>query len=193
MKNVFRSRLTTHILVGGFGFAVLALVFNLNSLIVMLNGLFGGSIACLLVAFGPLIYSMVRGVEPATRAQELAFGFFALWVAYVLAVYVSVWTRSIGEPTTNPSYISALSRYIAVYAAVRQVTAPDYGLGLLHGRDRKLLWISLLVGVVVALALWVIQDQALLSGLVADVFPNLTTTQDGLIRHGRGFLPIGAA
>jgi hypothetical protein len=189
MKNIFRSRLTTHVIVGGLGFTALVLVFNLNPLIIMLNGLFGGSIAGLMVAYGPLIYAMFRGREPATRAQELAFGFFALWVAYVLAVYVSVWTRSIGEPTANPSYISALSRYIAVYAAVRQVTAPDYGLGLMYGRDRKLLWVSLLVGLVVAVALWVIQDQALLSGLVADVFAR---SQLGFVRPGFGGRMVAA-
>lgn len=190
MKNVLRSSFTSHIVFGALGFAVLASTFTLNGLIVMLNGLFAGSIVGLLVAFGPLIWALVRGVQPASRAQELALGFFSLWVAYILATYVSVWTRSIGEPTSNPSYISALSRWIAVYAAVRQVTAPDYGLGFIYGRDRKVLIVALGLGVLVAVALWIIQDQALLSGLVADIFAR---SKFGHVREGLGGILFGRA
>lgn len=185
MKNVLRSSFTSHIIVGGLGFAVLASTFSLNGLIVMLNGLFAGSIVGLLVAFGPLIWVLLRGKESPSRAQELALGFFSLWIAYILATYVSVWTRSIGEPTANPSYVSALSRYIAVYAAVRQVTAPDYGLGFIYGRDRKILFAALGLGLLVAASLIIIQDQALLSGLVADVFAR---SKFGLVREGLGGL-----
>lgn len=183
MKNILRSSFTSHVIVGGLGFAVLASTFTLDSLIVMLNGLFVGSIVSLLVAFGPLIWSLFRGKQQATRAQELALGFFALWIAYILTAYVSVWTRSIGEATANPSYMSALSRYIAVYAAVRQVTAPDYGLGFIYGRDRKILLIAMGLGLLVAVGLWIVQDQALLSGMVADIFAR---SKFGLVRAGFG-------
>ena len=185
MKKVVSSRLVTHIVVGGLIFSLLCMVFTLDGLIVLLNGAFGGSIAGLLAAFSPLLYSIFRNREPYTRAQEMAIGWFALWVAYVLVAYVSVWNRAIGEVPPNPNYISALSRYVAVYAAIRQVSAPDYGLGFMYGRDRKILWASLAFGLVVATALWIIQDQALLSGLVADM---LSTTQTGPLREGKAFL-----
>lgn len=172
MKNILRSSFTSHVIVGGIGFSVLALTIPLDSLIVMLNGLFVGAVAALLVAFGPLIWTLFGGKEAPSRAQELALGFFALWIAYLLTAYVSVWTRSIGEAAANPSYMSALSRYIAVYAAVRQVTAPDYGLGFIYGRDRKILIAAMGIGLVVAVALWIVQDQALLSSTTAAVlFP----------------------
>ena len=190
MKNILRSSFTSHIVVGAIGFGILASTFTLDSLIVMLNGLFAGSLVSLLVAFGPLIWTLFRGKEPTSRAQELALGFFSLWIAYVLTAYVSVWTRSIGEATSNPSYMSALSRYIAVYAAVRQVTAPDYGLGFIYGRDRKILIAALALGLLVAIGLWVIQDQALLSGMVADVFAR---SRFGLVREGLGGLLFARA
>lgn len=194
MKNALRSNFTFHVIAGGVVFALMSAVLSLNTMIVTLNGLFVGAIVSLSVAFGPLIWSLFRGKESDyRRAQELALGFFALWVAYVLAAYVSVWTRSIGEATSNPSYMSALSRYIAVYAAIRQVTAPDYGLGFIYGRDRKILALSLVLGAFTAIALWIIQDQALLADW-ASVLPDVVTRQAGeLLRLGKGHHLVGAA
>lgn len=183
MKHLASSRVLVHVLWGGLGFLGLCLLFGLDSLIVITDGAFGGAIAALLVAFGPLLYNTLRNVEPYSRARQMTLGWFALWLAYVLAAYVSVWNRAIGDPPANPNYISALSRYVAVYAAALQVTAPDFGLGLFSGRNRKILWASIIIGLIVAAVIWVAQDQAILSGVVADIFAR---NKIGIIRMGLG-------
>ena len=43
-----------------------------------------------------------------------------------------------------------------------QITAPDFGLGLFHGRDRRVLWTAASLGLITALVTVYIQDQTLL-------------------------------
>jgi hypothetical protein len=39
-----------------------------------------------------------------------------------------------------------------------QVTAPDFGLGLFHGRDRRVLWASVTIGLLVAIVTITLQQ-----------------------------------
>lgn len=170
MKKLVRSRALGHAILSLLVFFVLIQIFELNALIVFLNGGFGGAVAAVLVAFGPLIYNTIRNKEPYNRAREMALGWFGLWIAYVLVVYVSTESRSFGNIPKDPSYLTALSRWIAIYSAGLQVSAPDFGLGLFHGRERKVFYGALVVGLTVAAVLWYVQGQQVLSDLAQQAF-----------------------
>lgn len=120
-----------------------------DDVIIILNGLFFGTAAAILVAYGQLLWNAVLGVRPYDRVRQMTLGFFLCWVAYGLVVASSFYFRASGVDV-NSSYLTAASRYAAVVAAVLQVTAPDFGLGIFHGRDRKVLYTGVGVGLAVA-------------------------------------------
>lgn len=130
-------------------FLVLTEVFAVERLIILLNGAFAGTFAAILISYGRLLYNAALGRKPYDRVQQMTIGFFLCWFAYVLTVLVSIYYRASGEDV-SASFIVAFSRYIAILAAILQVTAPDFGLGMLHGRDRKILVIGVLAGLAVA-------------------------------------------
>lgn len=133
----------------------------LTTLIITLNGLFTGTVAALMISFGPILYHSLAGIDPYGRVRQMTIGFALCWFAYGLAVYTSVYFRSSGVDV-NGSVMTALSRYVAVIAAVLQVTAPDFGLGIFHGRERKTLWTGAAVGLIIAVVIiYAQQTQAL--------------------------------
>lgn len=142
-------------------FGVLVAAFPINTLIIILNGVFAGSMAALAVAYWRLLWNAVIGVRPYDRVQQMTIGFTLCWLAYSVSVTVSVVLQASGYPA-DVAYLVAASRYIAVVAAVLQVSAPDFGLGLFHGRDRKVLVTSVAIGLVVAAVVVYVQDHAAL-------------------------------
>lgn len=121
----------------------------LDTLIMFLNGAFFGTAAAILVAYGRLLWNAILGVRPYDRVRQMTLGFFLCWVAYGLGVAISFYYRSTGTDI-NSSMLTAASRYVAVIAAVLQVTAPDFGLGIFHGRDRRVLYTGLAAGLITA-------------------------------------------
>lgn len=134
-----------------------ALFFGLQSLMtpdqlmVLLNGVFVGSVVAIVVAFHRVIIGALTGKEPYDRALQMTLGLAALWISATLGVVNSIYLRSLGSeiPTT---VFTALPRYLAIVAAVLQVTAPDFGLGIFYGRDRRALWLGAGLGAVFAVA-----------------------------------------
>lgn len=139
---------------------------KVDALIMILNGFYIGSMAAMIVAFWELVYRTVLGERPYDRVSQMTFGFVAIWVAYSGAVFISIYYRSAGLPPVNVTYMTAVFRAIAILAAVAQVTAPDFGLGIFHGRDRKTLWLSLSVGLIVALIVIYAQNETVLESFV---------------------------
>lgn len=146
------------------GFIGLATILPLGSLIIVLNAAFAGSAAALVVAYWTLLKNAVLGVSPYSRVRQMTLGFALCWVAYTLTVSFSIYARSSGFDV-NSSYVTATSRYIAIIAAILQVTSPDFGLGIFHGRDRKMLWTCLAIGLAVAALAIGFQDYEVLSNL----------------------------
>jgi hypothetical protein len=58
--------------------------------------------------------------------------------------------------------LTADVRYLCILAAILQITAPDFGLGLFHGRDRKTQWLGFVLGLTTAVGTIIFQDQTLL-------------------------------
>lgn len=144
-----------------FAFLAFAAFFSVENMIVVLNGMFFGTMCAIVVAYWRLLTSSLFGGRPYDRVSHAAFGFFLLWVAYVPVVVVSVYLRSAGFDV-NASYLTAFSRVVAIAAAIFQVTAPDFGYGVFYGRDRRLLWLGLAVGLVIAsFTIYAQRDQVL--------------------------------
>ena len=148
-------------------FVAMAWLLPLRSLIIILNGLFFGAMASVVVAFWQLIKNSIKGVGPYDRVRQMTMSFFLQWTAYIGSAYGSVYLRSSGL-TTVDMMTTAVFRYVAILAAVMQVTAPDFGLGLFHGRDRKALWTSLIVGLTVSAIVIFIQTDETFAPLVRD-------------------------
>lgn len=152
--------------VAGGIFALAALYFGLiayadaEMLIIVLNGLFAGSMVAIAVAYHRLIIGAALGLGEYNRVRQMTMGFAVAWIAICLSSVTSIYARSEGAPLTAPALTAAV-RYLCIIAAVLQVTAPDFGLGLFHGRDRKTLWTGFLLGLVTAVATIAFQDRTL--------------------------------
>ncbi len=144
------NRTVAGVILAAVVFGLLGWLVPADKLILVLNGLFAGTAAAILVAFGKLLANAVMGVRPYDRVRQMTLGFFLCWVAYTIGVVVSIYFRS-ADIFVNSSYGTAAGRYIAIIAAVLQVTAPDFGLGIFHGRERKVLATGFVVGGLVAI------------------------------------------
>lgn len=143
-------------------FALLAFLAPVSELVVVLNGVFAGTMAAVTVAYWRLMWNAVLGIRPYDRVRQMTLGFALCWLAYILGVAISIYFRSAGVDV-NSSLLTAASRYVAIIAAVLQVTAPDFGLGLFHGRDRKVLATGVIIGFIVAVAVIFGQNQEVLA------------------------------
>jgi hypothetical protein len=142
-------------------FGCLVLFVHLDNLIVILNGVFMGSMAAIIVAYWRLLLNAALGIFPFNRVRQMTLGFFLCWVAYNVGVLTSIYFRSRGVEV-NSSILTAGGRYVAVIAAVLQVTAPDFGLGLFHGRERQTLWTGGMLGLLIAILAIAAQDSSVL-------------------------------
>lgn len=153
-------------------FACLVWLVPMDPLIVTLNGIFAGTMAAIAVAYWRLLWNAVLGVQPYDRVRQMSLGFALCWFAYLLGVTISIYFRTAGYDV-NSSILTAASRYVAIFAAILQVTAPDFGLGLFHGRERKTLWGGVIVGFAVALVMILAQGQEVLADQTAMREPGL--------------------
>lgn len=141
-------------------FLFLLRIFDRGNLIILLNGLFVGSIVSVVIAYKELIWQAVVGVGIYDRIRQMTLSFFLQWCVIIIGALTSIYIRALDLP--SPVFTSvALMRYLSVIAALLQVTAPDFGLGLFHGRDRKVLSVSLSVGFIVAIIFVLIQAPAI--------------------------------
>jgi hypothetical protein len=151
-----------------FGALALATLFfgligyaDLEGLIIVLNGVFAGSMVAICVAYHQLIIGAALGVGEYNRVRQMTIGFAVMWTVICLSAVGSIYARSKGAELTAP-LLTALIRYLAIIGAVMQITAPDFGLGPFHGRDRKTLWTGFMLGLATAAATIWFQDRTLL-------------------------------
>lgn len=140
------------------GYVGLFFTVPMETLIIILNGAFVGTMASISVAFYPLIRDAIRMPEDFGRVQQLSLGIMILVVAICVLAFNSIYFRSMGVdlPTTP---VTALGRYLSICGMVMMITAPDYDEGFFFSRDRRLLWSSLLIGVVFALVVILMQTE----------------------------------
>lgn len=149
-------------------FLAMAYTIPIDLFIVLLNGVFVGAMAAISIAYWPLVKNAILGVRPYDRVRQMTIGFVLCWFAYIMSVSVSIHFRS-ADIDVQSSLLTAAGRYAAVVAAIMQVTAPDFGLGLFHGRDRKVLYTGIGVGLMVALGIIVMQESSALAEQMQNV------------------------
>ena len=137
-------------------FISVVLIFPVQSVLIVLNGVFAGCGVALGVAYWRLLWNAMLGIRPYNRVRQMTLGFACCWLAYAIGVVLSIYLQSAGVDS-RLAYGVALSRLIAIIAAVLQVTAPDFGLGLFHGRERKTLWTAIVLGAIAAIAATALQ------------------------------------
>ena len=131
------------------GFILLSITVPLDHLIMLLNAVLSGTLMAIVVAYGPLLWNSLLGLKTYDRVRQMTFGFALCWMAYAIHTGFSIYLRSSGFEV-NSSYLTAAGRYIAIIAAMLQVTAPDFGLGLFHGRSRNTLLTGVFAGAMTA-------------------------------------------
>ncbi len=152
-----------------FFFAMAFLALSLNNLIIVLNGMFAGALVAFVFAFWKLIMNALNRYSPYTAKRQLMWGIVLMWLAYVISVASSIELRASGVDgdLLNSSYLVAISRASAIMAIFFQVTAPDFGLPMFYGRDRKVLWSGLFIGFAISTFMVYAQVNDILEGAVA--------------------------
>lgn len=136
--------------------ALLALL-SPSDLVVLLNGLLAGAMISLAVAYYPLVRAAVLGDGEYERGRQFGLGSFLTTLAILVGLLTSIYVHAADVYT--PTYVAtSLARWFAIWGAVLKVTSPDFGAGLLFGRRRKIMWISIIIGVGVALAVVWLQE-----------------------------------
>jgi hypothetical protein len=134
-------------------------------LLVLLNGVLAGCMAAIIVAYGKLMWNALTGVHGYDRVRQMTLGFFLCWTCVATSLLASIYVRAADIPAPA-LLIVCVGRFLAITAAVLQVTAPDFGLGLFHGRDRKVLTASVIIGLLVAVAVVYGQEATVLAQLM---------------------------
>lgn len=142
-------------------FIVLRTWLGPERVIVLLNGLFAGSMVAIVVAYHKLIWFALLGRGEYNRVRQMTLGFAVGWGAICIGVANSIMLRASGEAIPT-SELTAVARYLAIIAAMLQVTAPDFGLGLFHGRDRRVLWTGATLGLLAAAIVIAFQESSYL-------------------------------
>lgn len=155
-----KSLTPSNVLVAGLGLASLFLfliyAIPADHLIILLNSVFVGSMVSVAVAYHELIWQALAGDGIYDRIRQMTLGFALCWLVIVIGAATSIYIRLADLPAATYTSVAAM-RYISIIAALLQVTAPDFGLGLFHGRDRKVLISSLGLGLLTAAVLSVLQ------------------------------------
>lgn len=146
-------------------FHLMTLVLDPAQLIITMNSLYFGVLLAVVVTYWQLAVNAFLGIKEYSAVRQLTLGLMLSWVAYTMSVFVSFYYRSTGVDTPA-SYLTALHRWVIIIAGILQVTAPDFGLGLFHGRDRKILWFSGLSGLSLASIAGYLQWYESLKGFV---------------------------
>lgn len=145
--------ITNRVLVGSAGFLLVlwAMLHAVSPerLLILMNGALAGCGAAIMVAYGPLLWNALWGVRPYDRVRQMTLGFFLCWASLGTSLIASIYVRAADLPVPTLTIV-CVGRALAIIAAVLQVTAPDFGLGIFHGRDRKVLSAGIVIGVIVA-------------------------------------------
>lgn len=159
MKFLATRTLLLAALLASLGFALLANVVPTSSLINVLNGVFMGVMAAVLVIWVPGLYRALRQ-RRFGRVSQLVVGISLIWVAMGLQRGFSVFFRSVGQPNwlSNSPWL-ALIIYIAVIGGILHIIAPSTSDdGALPTQERWTLGIAFAAALVVGVASIIMQS-----------------------------------
>ncbi len=157
MLTKLGNKLVLGILLSGAIFLALYAALPPRSMLILMNGLFVGAMVGVAVTFGQLLWSVLLGHRPYDRVRQMTLGMATHWIATSLLIGSSIVLVS-ADAGQQTAFAGLAGRYLAVVAATLKVTAPDYGLGIFYGRDRKLLIAGLILGGLAAACVIVFQQ-----------------------------------
>lgn len=150
LVNIVKNRVVVWIVAAAAIYAILFWTVPPAPLIIIFNGIFVGVMVSLSIAYFNLIKYSILNTYDFDRSNQFALGVAIAWLVIVIGIFNSVYVRS-SESSVAGSDLTALIRYLAIFAAVVQVTALDFGQNIFYGRDRRLLLIGGIAGLIVAI------------------------------------------
>lgn len=154
MANLTSNRVFAWIIFAIVFYAILRVSIPLPTLASILNGVLWGMGVALVIAYFQLIKHSIFGYGNSfDRANQYALGDAVLWLSVFIGLSSSIYLRINDDaPSSVAAYVVA-QRYLAIFAAIIQITAPDFGKSIFYGRDRRLMIVAGVVGLTVALIL----------------------------------------
>lgn len=161
MKNL-NNKVVNGFIALNLVFALLIFMFPADKLIITLNGVTAGCFVAIMNAYKELFWAALTNQgRPYDQIRQMTLSIILQWAIIFGSTWTSFYNRSMGfDIPANP--VTVYIRILTVIAAVLQVTAPDFGLGIFYGRDRKVLWASISAGTIVAVAVMYIQINSVL-------------------------------
>lgn len=156
MQSAEINRVVVSVMVLTLLFFIVLNIVPSAPLIMFLNGIFFGAMVAVAFTYSQLIMSAVLGRRPYDRVRQMALGFACAWVALSISIAHSIIFYASGGTAVSTT-MAALTRYLAIIAAVLQVTAPDFGFGLFHGAERRMLWMGIACGSALAVTIFILQ------------------------------------
>lgn len=140
------------------GYIVLRYFLSPLDFLILLNGLFAGSVVGVLITYGQLVWQTIIDRRAYNRARHMTLGFALAWIAISLAVAASIYAISRGIDNPSINELTLIARWVYIVAAYLQITAPDFGVNMLDHRNRRLLLVTLMAGLLVAaVVIWMQQ------------------------------------
>ena len=134
-----------------FGFEFLRYSLEVNHLMILLNGVFIGTLFAFAVALWPLTKNVMLGKVDGQDVGWFTVGLLALVLSAAFGAFASTMLRvGDGVVLSAVSTLSPATRYAAIVGLLTIVYAPDAGRDFLHGRDRKIIAVSVLTGMLAA-------------------------------------------
>ena len=166
MVEILKNSRTIHrALFGLFTFLLGYVLIPTNVYIEILNGLFVGSIFTVVQMFRRVFWKALSNVEDYGRAEHFAVGILFYILTVIMGRTNYIWIRS-SQPSDILDQISffttALTVATAIAGGLYVVTAPGWNSTYIHEHDKKTLYWSTAIGLLLALGVFMLQRWKLL-------------------------------
>ena len=105
-------------------FLVVINMFEVETLIYIMNSTFAGAMVALLVAYWRIVWNALAGVRPYDRVRQMTLGFVLCWVAYCISVFTSIYFRSADLSGANTASLRTVFGIIVFFAQSESVLKP---------------------------------------------------------------------
>lgn len=158
MLRSLATNVTVQVVILGLAalFAALWTILPPDILVIILNGVFVGSLVTVGASYYKLLRATLRGDTMYDRTRFMTLSIAILWFSVIVSVAASVYAR-MNDTYSTTFLLSAIGRYLAIVAALMQMRSLDYGWAMFHSHDRVMIWASTFLGVTVGAGIIAIQ------------------------------------
>jgi hypothetical protein len=143
-------------------FALSSVYINADTLVVILNGVFVGSIVAFLFVLRTLTWATFRGKIKYPDVSMFTLGLLLVLFGICSGVATSIYIKA-SDLAVPVFTLTALARYSVICGIMTMAYAPGAGGGFLEGSDRKVVLLSVASGIVAALVTIYVQSFAVLA------------------------------